>query len=173
MSLLTQYTWFIKLATVASFSIIISVSIVPYSRADTKEPLPLGVVLDSEGNPISLPSRNQSALEFHSPTITKPHHNPGVNPVPNKRTSKKKARTKKLSRKQQLASRVNVANDPSCRWLNSRMNKLEESITSFGNSSTNNYQRKELAVRNKEWKCMKCGAEGPEQKDHDRCQYRR
>jgi len=171
MSLLTQYRYLIKPATVASFTIITSVIIAPYSWADTKAPLPLGVVLDSEGNPISLPTDKRSALEFRSPEITKPHH-PESNLTP-KKTRKKKTRTKKLSRKQQLASRAQVANYPSCRWLNSRMNKLEESLTFTGNSSANSYHEKELVIRSKEWKCLKCGAEGPEQKDYDKCQYRR
>jgi len=172
MSLLTQYTWPIKPATVATFTftfiVIISASTAPYSQANTKVPLPLGVVLDSEGNPISLPIRNQSAMEFQSPTLKKNHHRADTNP-----TRKKKTRTKKLSRKQQLASRAHVANNPSCRWLNSRMHKLEQSLTFIGNGSTNSYHRKELVIREKEWKCMKCGAEGPQQKDHDRCQNRR
>ncbi len=165
MSLLTQHTWFIKSATVA---IIISASIAPYSQANTKGPLPLGVVLDSEGNPISLPTQSQSALDYHSPTSIKHHNSAEAKP-----TKKKQTRTKKLSRKQQLASRAHVANSPSCRWLNSRMNKLEQNLTFTGNGSTNSYHRKELVIREKEWKCMKCGAEGPQQKDRDRCQYRR
>lgn len=168
MSLLTQYTWFIKTATLASFSIIISAGIIPYSQAKTQHPLPLGVVLDNEGNPISLPPKNQSAMEFQSPKFTKPHHFADINSSQKKPTHKKK-----LSRKQQLASRAHVANSPSCRWLNSRMNKLEQNLTFAGNDSTNSYHRKELVIREKEWKCMKCGAEGPQQKDRDKCQYRR
>jgi len=148
------------------------VSIASYSWADTEERLPLGVVLDSEGNPISLPTDKRSALEFRSPEVTTSSR-PDVNPSHHKKTRKKKVRTKKLSRKQQLAGRAHIANDPSCRWLNSRMNKLEENLTFTGNNSANSYHKKELAIRSKEWKCLKCGAEGPEQKDHDRCQHRR
>jgi len=174
MSLLTKYTYPNKPAKMAMFSLLIFTTVTSFfcqaesDKADTGAPLPLGVVLDSEGNPISLPKQNRSALEFRSPEVKKTDkYSPLIQP------RKKKPRTKKLSRKQQLTSRSHVANDPSCRWLNSRMNKLEESLASAGNSSANSYHKKELVIRNKEWKCMKCGVEGPEQKDYDRCQYRR
>ncbi|WP_394147988.1 hypothetical protein [Shewanella atlantica] len=167
MSLLTEYARLIKPATTFALAILMFVP-TPCSRADNTPPLPLGVVLDNKGNPISFPTDNRSALEFSSPAVKET--NRASSPAQPK---KRKPHTKKLPHKQQLAGRAHIANDPSCRWLNNRMNKLEKSLTSTGNKSSNSYHKKELAIRNKEWNCMKCGAEGPKQKDYDRCQHRR
>ncbi|AQS35402.1 hypothetical protein Sps_00182 [Shewanella psychrophila] len=130
-------------------------------------PLGIGIALDSEGKPIPIPA-TRSALEYHAPPIHKPKQ-----AKRKKIQHPKKKNTKTLSRKQQLASRVDVANDPSCRWLDSRMDKLEKSLSYTGNQASYAFHRNELKIRHKEWLCMKCGAEGPNQREYDTCQYRR
>ncbi|MGL4712122.1 MAG: hypothetical protein ACRCWP_06055 [Shewanella sp.] len=130
-------------------------------------PLPLGTLLDNEGKPINLPNQVQSAFEY-SPTLTPTE--------PSKTTqstqSKKATKSKKLTRKQQLASREHVANDPNCRWLDKRMDQLE-ALLGDKQDTTAKYQADELNARQKEWQCLKCGAEGPAQNDYSQCQYRR
>ncbi|MEI6859811.1 MAG: hypothetical protein V5788_08545 [Shewanella sp.] len=130
-------------------------------------PLDIGIALDSEGKPISIPTV-QSALEYHTPPAYQT----------NKNISKHTPRPKKksatiLSKKQRLISRVNVANDPSCRWLDSRINKLEKNLSHAGNQNSYGFHRNELKIRHKEWQCMQCGAEGPNQTQRDICQHRR
>lgn len=129
------------------------------------EPLPLGTLLDSEGKPLAIPTE-QSALEYSSPTVN-------VDEAKTKQTTKSTAaKKKKPSRKQQLISRDRVANDPSCRWLNARMSQLETQIGNRPDRAAS-YHTDELSARQQEWQCLKCGAEGPNQDDHYRCQYRR
>ncbi|MCH1929874.1 hypothetical protein L9G16_06740 [Shewanella sp. A25] len=138
------------------------------TSADKAEPLPLGTLLDSDGNPIALPEE-RSALNYSSPTVDTPEVTT-KNAKENTPTKSPKKKTKKQSRKQQLASREHVANDPSCRWLDARMDLLEGQI---GTKASANYQTDELDVRQQEWRCLKCGAEGPDRDDYYRCQYRR
>ncbi|MFG0454366.1 hypothetical protein [Shewanella mangrovisoli] len=138
------------------------------SKPTTTEPLPLGTLLDSEGKPLSIPTQ-QSALDYQSPVIDTDNMPAKTNTHKAKSTSSKK---KKQSRKQQLASRERVANNPSCRWLNARMSQLETQIGNRPDKAAS-YQTDELSARQQEWQCLKCGAEGPNQDDHYRCQYRR
>ena len=133
-------------------------------------PLGIGVALDSEGKPIAMPTTG-SALEYHPLQIHASKKTKRKKSKPNKRAKKKSANTQ--SRKQKLASRANVANDPGCRWLDKRMDKLEQSLSYTGNQTSYGFHRDELKIRHREWLCMKCGAEGPNQRDHDSCQYRR
>lgn len=129
------------------------------------EPLPLGTLLDSEGKPLAIPAE-QSALEYSPSTVH-------VDEAKTKQATKSTTAKKKMpSRKQQLASRDRVANDPSCRWLNARMSQLETQIGKRPDKAAR-YQIDELSARQQEWQCLKCGAEGPNQDDHYRCQYRR
>ncbi|NRD72136.1 hypothetical protein HQQ94_02560 [Shewanella sp. VB17] len=135
--------------------------------AKTQDQLPLGVVLDSQGNPISLPSKQQSALEL--PSLKLPKKIP--QPSHKKKTSILKPRNKPFTHKQ-FTRRNSVANDPGCRWLNSRMTQLESKI-SLLNDHSKSHHNKELAIRQNEWKCMKCGKKGPNQSDRSKCQHRR
>ncbi|MEC4727554.1 hypothetical protein HWQ46_18580 [Shewanella sp. D64] len=141
------------------------------SYADSNAPLPLGAVLDSQGNPIPLPSKQESALEIPSlkpsKTIRSTQHKLTNN------TPRTKPKKRSLSAKQRLASRVRVANDPSCRWLDTRMVQLERELTYKGNSRSRGYHQKELNIREREWKCMKCSTEGPSLVERDKCQYKR
>ncbi|QQX80472.1 hypothetical protein JK628_00900 [Shewanella sp. KX20019] len=138
----------------------------PYSLANDSAPLPLGVVLDDQGQPLTIPTQPKTALSYTpiKPSKTSKTHKP----LP----SKPKAKAKKISRKQQLANRKTVANDAGCRWLNSRMNLLEKNLN-LGVNHRNMHHQQELNVRQEEWECLKCGMEGPDQADHHSCQYRR
>lgn len=135
------------------------------------EPLPLGTLRDSNGQPIAIPSEPQSAFEYSAPTITPAEASKTQATKATKKTTKP-AKTKKLTRKQQLASREQVANNPNCRWLDQRMSQLEAQMRSK-QDNTSQYHADELSARQQEWQCLKCGAEGPNRDDHSRCQYRR
>lgn len=135
------------------------------------EPLPLGTLRDSNGQPIAIPSEPQSAFEYSAPTITPADSSKSQATKATKKTTKP-AKTKKLTRKQQLASREQVANNPNCRWLDQRMSQLEAQMRSK-QDNTSQYHADELSARQQEWQCLKCGAEGPNRDDHSRCQYRR
>ena len=128
--------------------------------------LPLGVVLDDKGQPLSIPQSNNAALNY-TPVTTTSHTKSS-----NKASEKPKSKSKKTSRKQQLASRKSVANDAGCRWLNNRMKLLEKQL-SPGLNHRNQHQKQELEIRQDEWECLKCGVEGPNPSDHHSCQYRR
>ena len=154
---------------------VITLSLLPLGAAYAKDKqlkpevitLPADGALDSEGKPLAIPKSPSSALNYSaSPTPAKQRRE-------KRSTNKPKSkRTKPLSRKQQLASRQHVADDPSCRWLDKRMSHLENSLKRQAKHQYG-YQDKELRARQSEWVCMKCGAEGPSQSDHHRCQYRR
>lgn len=136
------------------------------TSANEPTSLPLGSILNDKGQPITPSNKTHTDLRFSNPVIKKS----STQKPTNKKTTNQK--TKAKSRKQQLASRDSVANNPSCRWLNTRMTSLERNLDSGVNSRNQHYQQ-ELDMRQDEWQCMKCGAEGPEQADHAVCQYRR
>lgn len=138
----------------------------PYAIASDSSTLPLGAVLDDKGQPLTIPSQNQTALSYSSTPAANNSHSK------KKPQSKPKSKQKKISRKQQLASRKRVANDAGCRWLNGRMKQLEKQLR-LGVNHRNQHQQQELSVRQDEWECLKCGAEGPNPSDHHSCQYRR
>lgn len=134
--------------------------------------LPVDGALDSHGNPIAIPDKPTSALNYRpSPVQTKPGRDKKSTKKPKQKRTKKLSQ-KQLSRKQQLASRQHVADNPSCRWLDKRMSHLEKGLKRQKKRQYG-YQDKELRARQSEWICMKCGAEGPNQSDHHKCQYRR
>ncbi|WP_394202709.1 hypothetical protein [Shewanella waksmanii] len=132
------------------------------------EKLPLGTVLDSQGRVIELPQSPQMALEYSPPKLAYPT-----------RTQPKRAKTSKsvksqakLGTKQNNTRHLTVANNPSCRWLAGRIKNLQKQLNSprrgqFG------YYGEELRIREQEWQCLRCDAEGPKQTDHSRCQYKR
>lgn len=138
----------------------------PYTIARDSSTLPLGTVLDDKGQPLTIPTQNKTALSY---SATPPASNSHSKKTPQ---SKPKSNYKKISRKQQLASRKNVANDAGCRWLNGRMKQLEKQLR-VGVNHRNQHQQQELSVRQDEWECLKCGVEGPHPSDHHSCQYRR
>ncbi|WP_299802872.1 hypothetical protein [uncultured Shewanella sp.] len=147
--------------------------------AEPDEPtLALGSVLNDKGQPIRVPSETHSHFNYSAPATSaskasSPQKQPSQKTSSKKSSSKSQARkSKPKSRKQRLASRSSVANDPSCRWLNGRMNNLDKHLSAGVNSRNRHYQQ-ELDIRQQEWQCMKCGAEGPEQSDHASCQYKR
>ncbi|MCL1056492.1 hypothetical protein L2729_00615 [Shewanella gelidimarina] len=138
----------------------------PYCFANDSPPLPLGAVLDDKGQPLLIPTQPKTALSYTPVKQTK------TTRVSQPSKPKSKAKTKKVSRKQQLASRKKVANDAGCRWLHSRMTLLEKNV-SLGINHRNMHLQQELNARQDEWECLKCGIEGPNQSDHHSCQYRR
>ncbi len=142
-------------------------SVTSLSKPQKNEPLPLETLLDSHGQPINIPHQTQSALEYSAAEI-KPLNTSKTKPNQPAKTTK----VKKLNRKQQLASRNHVANDPNCRWLDQRIAQLEAQINGKQNNNLQHVSD-EINIRNKEWQCLKCGAEGPDQNDHSNCQYRR
>ena len=142
------------------------------SEADSP-PLALGSVLNDKGQPIHVPSKTQSHFNYSAPATTASSLSPQTKSPQTKPSHKNQAKKPKpKNRKQRLASRSSVANDPGCRWLNNRMNNLDKYLSAGVNSRNRHYQQ-ELDIRQKEWQCMKCGAEGPEQSDHASCQYKR
>lgn len=148
------------------FGMFCLVMLLTQQASATDNKLTLGTVLDDQGNPITLPNTKvNNNLRYTIPSPKKSV----------KSSTKRKLSSKKVvkqSRKKQLASRNSVANDPGCRWLNSRMSSLEQYAGAGVNVRNRHYQQ-ELSIRQQEWQCMKCGAEGPSQGDHALCQYRR
>ena len=139
------------------------------SAKDDNSDLPLNTILDENGNPIALADLKQPAMEYTNQEL-KPIKSQSVKNKP-----KKKKRFKDLSRKEMLKSRANVANDPSCHWLNQRMNQLERKLMNnmSGMDMKYGYHKKELELRKKEWVCLKCGVEGPAVHDYAKCQFKR
>lgn len=150
-------------------TLIIFYSPISYGTEPNSPTLTLGSVLNDKGQPLEIPNKPKSHFNYSPPPIES-SSSPSPKIRRNQKSSPKK--TKAKSRKQQLASRSSVANDPSCRWLNGRMNSLERNLNGELNSRNRHYQQ-ELNIRQDEWECMKCGAEGPEQSDHAECQYKR
>ena len=132
--------------------------------------LPANSATDSNGNPITIPTQHQSALHYQPPNP--PTKNTKAQTQKKKQKQNKSTKHKKQSRKQLLASRNHVADDPSCRWLNKRMQQLERKLK-YQQKQEFGFQADELKIRRIEWICMKCGAEGPSQNDHNKCQYKR
>ncbi|MGL4577541.1 MAG: hypothetical protein ACRCVV_06380 [Shewanella sp.] len=146
--------------------------------------LPLGTLLDSQGQPLSLPHHSQSALEYSGPQLTTEAASPPRRATPQRAHSSPLSHSSKPSRASTMTSsnqkpantkrlsRQHIANDPSCRWLDNRLNQLESRHNSQLNPPSQ-YHAQELHARQQEWRCLKCGAEGPAQADYARCQYRR
>ncbi len=134
-------------------------------KAPTEQAIiPEDGALDSNGNPLIIPKQPKSSLHYRSEEAKTAPSKPRKNQTKQLKKSKK-------GHKQQ-AKRSYVANDPSCRWLNKRMQQLEKQIKQQSKPNRA-FHTKELKVRQKEWNCLKCGAEGPQVNDHARCQYRR
>ncbi|MGL4473216.1 MAG: hypothetical protein ACRCT7_01935 [Shewanella sp.] len=57
------------------------------------------------------------------------------------------------------------ANDPSCRWLNNRIQLLNEQQQAFG------HQPAELRQRRQEWRCLDCSGDGPTLKQRQVCSF--
>ncbi|MBV7316027.1 hypothetical protein [Shewanella sp. NIFS-20-20] len=109
-------------------------------------PLPRDGARDAEGNPIAIPSMPPNLV---MPATQAP---PARQETPTKRRQ---------------SSAAHVANDPSCRWLNSRIKQLSDKRQRHGHQDT------ELNARQQEWQCLDCAGQGPKSGDHDRCLYRR
>ena len=147
-----------------------------HSNSDTTEStnhsLPLGSLYDNQGNQIDLPQQPQSSFEFQSDETTFYQASDTSQSNTKKQQKRSTKKPRKPSRKQLLASRSSIADDASCRWLNSRLSFLERKIQSKSNTQFGHHQE-ELAIRQQEWICLKCGAEGPATYDHGNCQHKR
>ncbi|MCT8980633.1 MULTISPECIES: hypothetical protein [Shewanella] len=120
-----------------------------------KEPgsLPLGLALDSEGNLIAIPQQFEAALEYESAPL----------PKASRDSKPTKSRKKKASK-----PRRQVADDPSCRWLDKRMKELERRLRQK-DSHTARFLQAELGEHQQQFRCLKCSGSGPETQDYSRC----
>lgn len=119
--------------------------------------------LDSEGRPLALPTEVKPAMEFGPESRDWQWEANRDKPVSTDKRSK-------VSKTSSDKGRGKVANDPNCRWLDTRISQLEDLLASSGGGT---HHQDELKARMGEWRCLKCGADGPKQGDHSRCQYRR
>ncbi|QSX33594.1 hypothetical protein JYB87_18100 [Shewanella avicenniae] len=107
--------------------------------------------LDADGKPLPMPQNYAPALEYRAKEAK-------VNPV------KVNAPKYKPPRSSPTAA---IADDPSCRWLNSRMSELRKRLKS--GSRLVEYLTEELQQYRQQWQCLKCSAAGPAAGDHARC----
>ncbi|GAB1071768.1 MAG: hypothetical protein SAqTSA_18670 [Shewanella algae] len=115
--------------------------------------LPLGLALDSEGNLIAIPQQFEAALEYESAPL----------PKASRDSKPTKSRKKKASK-----PRRQVADDPSCRWLDKRMKELERRLRQK-DSHTARFLQAELGEHQQQFRCLKCSGSGPETQDYSRC----
>lgn len=115
--------------------------------------LPLGLVLDSEGNPIAIPQQFEAALEYESAPLPK---------------ASRDSKPTKSRKKQASKPRRQIADDPSCRWLDKRMTELERRLRQK-DSHTARYLQAELGEHQQQFRCLKCSGSGPETQDYSRC----
>lgn len=132
------------------------------SASETPKTLPLGTLLDANGQPMALPQQHQGAMHYQAPKQSpiKPRSNPAPS---SQRNHAGKGKSKASNTK-----RITVANDPTCRWLDQRLKQLQiQQQQRYG------HQQRELTLRRKEWRCLDCAGKGPEAGDHARCQIKR
>ncbi len=101
------------------------------------KPIPMGMVLDHQGQPISLPPE-QGSLNFSSTDMLRdesiaPYNKPQITGKPE---------PTKLS-----ASSGKTANDPSCRWLGNRIKQLSNQLKQHDQAA---YLQTELSHRETE-----------------------
>ncbi|MGI2175637.1 hypothetical protein [Shewanella ulleungensis] len=160
--LLTSLLWITSIATASEFSQLTAKpsnnsTELNNSNANT---LPQQSASDSQGNAITLPAEPRSALEYNADDIY-------IKPSLQKHIEANKP--KKLSSRQ---ANTNVADDPSCRWLKSRIKHLQKKQLQTQNSSFSHYQD-EIDIRESEWACLKCATSGPNDVDRGECQHKR
>ncbi|QYK05170.1 hypothetical protein [Shewanella zhangzhouensis] len=119
--------------------------------------------LDSEGRPLAIPTEVKPVMEFGPESRDWQWD-------ANRDKSVSTGKRSKASKTSSGKGRGKVANDPNCRWLDSRISQLEDLLASSGGGT---HHQDELKARMGEWRCLKCGGDGPKQGDHSRCQYRR
>jgi hypothetical protein len=160
--------WFTILTISITFSYAYASDLTELVEKNPKESAPdLGQALDNQGNPITANPKIQISLEFLEQDI------PEVSNSETPKSSKRKQPSNKSARTATNKSpRQKIANDPGCRWLDTRMDHLEDQLRSPHNQ-TLGHQESELKIRQKEWRCLKCAKQGPAQGDHSRCQQKR
>lgn len=113
--------------------------------------LPQNTVLDAEGQPIAIPDTPKVSLNYQSSSY-----------INNAKPAEK--RENDLSKAKTLNRQIYIANDPNCRWLNSRIKTLQK----FSKQKFSHYHN-EINRRLKEWRCLNCEGKGPSQADYARC----
>jgi hypothetical protein len=160
--------WFIILTISITINSAYASDLTELVETNPNESAPdLGQALDNQGNPITAYPKIQIGLEFLEQDSPEAHNTENPKSAKRKKPASKSARTAKNK-----SHRRNVANDPGCRWLDTRMDHLENQLRS-GHSQAIGYQEGELKIRQKEWRCLKCATQGPGQGDHSRCQQKR
>ncbi|GGB58151.1 hypothetical protein K8B83_01110 [Shewanella inventionis] len=127
---------------------------------DNANQLPQQYATDSQGNIIAIPTKAQSALEYNANDIF-------IKPSLQKHIDANKAITSSAHQ-----TSTNMADDPSCRWLQSRITHLQKKQRQTQNSSFSHYQD-EIDIRESEWDCLKCATSGPNDVDRGECQHKR
>lgn len=131
---------------------------------DNANSLPLQYATDHQGNVIVIPTEQSSALEYRADDIyLKPSH---------KKSPIKKNNTRSSTAKRTTLKSKTIANDPSCRWLHSRIKQLQKKQRQTQNSQFSHYQD-EIDIRESEWACLKCATSGPNNVDRGECQHKR
>ena len=123
--------------------------------------LPMDVILDNQGKPISLPAE-QSALDYSANEMRLDESIYQSSPA---RVTYK--RNDLRISKQKMAKKT--INDPSCRWLGQRMKQLKIQLK----RNKAEHIETELTHRQEEWDCLHCSTTGPTQAQYSQCQYRR
>lgn len=131
---------------------------------DNANSLPSQYATDHQGNVIVIPTEQSSALEYRADDIyLKPRH---------KKSPIKKNNTRSSTVKRTTLKSATIANDPSCRWLHSRIKQLQKKQRHTQNSQFSHYQD-EIDIREGEWACLKCATSGPNNVDRGECQHKR
>ncbi|AZG71319.1 hypothetical protein [Shewanella livingstonensis] len=128
---------------------------------DNANSLPSQYATDSQGKVIIIPSEQRSALEYRADDIyLKP--------------ARKKPNTKQTNTRSSTTSRssITIANDPSCRWLHSRLKHLTKKLRQTQSNQFSHYQD-EIDLRKREWRCLKCASTGPTDVERNVCQSKR
>jgi hypothetical protein len=128
---------------------------------DNANSLPSQYASDHQGNEIIIPNGQRSALEYRSDDIyLKP--------------TREKLTTKPTNTRSSITSQSTstIANDPGCRWLNSRLKHLQKKLRQTQSNQFSHYQD-EIDMRKREWHCLKCASNGPTDVDRNVCQHKR
>ncbi|MGX9462276.1 hypothetical protein ACWXWU_13725 [Shewanella sp. A14] len=131
---------------------------------DNANTLPPQYASDHQGNVIIIPTEPSSALEYQADDI---YLKPSL-----KKSAPNKTKTRSSRAVHPAIEKTKIANDPSCRWLNSRLKHLKKKRHQTQNHQFSHYQD-EIDIRQQEWKCLKCASTGPTDVDRNICQPKR
>lgn len=108
--------------------------------------------LDADGNPLPIPQEFAPAMEYRAVDAKV------------KAVNIKAPKRRHSSSSKAVAS---IADDASCRWLNSRMNELKKRLDA--GSRLVDYINDEMRQYRRQWRCLQCDGNGPAAGDHARC----